>query len=135
MGCANGKEESQGLVVELCKSATNAMSTMGRKLAPCVLSVMRTLAASTAGSQDEIRRIPRSRPGIFHVDLLKVNMELLLKGPRSPLDRTMAGSIIGYRLQADGAVISSLARDVSDRIKPQLAGHQSDEAPAFMQTA
>lgn len=71
----------------------------------------------------------------FHVDSLKVDMELLLKGRLSPLDRTMAGSVIGYWLQADWSAVSSIARDVSDRIKPRIAGDQSGETPAFMQTA
>ncbi len=71
----------------------------------------------------------------FHVDALKVDMELLLKGRLSPLDRTMAGSVVGYWLQADWSVINSLARDVSDRIKPRLAGEPSEAAPALMQTA
>lgn len=71
----------------------------------------------------------------FHVDALKVDMELLLKGRLSPLDRMMAGSIVGYWLQAEWSVISTLARDVIDRIKPRLAREPSDAAPALMQTA
>lgn len=71
----------------------------------------------------------------FHVDSLKVDVELLLKGRLSPLDRTMAGSVIGYWLQADWSAVSSIARDVSDRIKPRIAGDQSKEMPALMQTA
>ncbi|EHK68789.1 hypothetical protein PPL19_22439 [Pseudomonas psychrotolerans L19] len=71
----------------------------------------------------------------FHVDALKVDMELLLKGRLSQLDRTMASSVVGYWLQADWSVISTLARDVSDRIKPRLAGDASETAPALMQTA
>lgn len=45
----------------------------------------------------------------FHVDALKVDMELLLKGRLSPLDRMMASSVVGYWLQADWSVISTLA--------------------------
>ncbi|MDK8264779.1 hypothetical protein QP835_10880 [Pseudomonas oryzihabitans] len=71
----------------------------------------------------------------FHVDSLKVDVELLLKGRLSPLDRTMAGSVIGYWLQADWSAVSSIARDVSDRIKPRMAGDQAEETAAFMQTA
>ncbi len=70
----------------------------------------------------------------FHVDSLKVDMELLLKGRLSPLDRTMAGSVIGYWLQADWSVVSATARDVSERIRPQIAGDQSEAAPVVMQT-
>jgi len=71
----------------------------------------------------------------FHVDALKVDMELLLKGRLSPLDRTMPGSVVGYWLRADWSVVSTIARDVSDRIKPRLAGEPSEAAPVLMQTA
>lgn len=71
----------------------------------------------------------------FHVDALKVDMELLLKGRLSPLDRTMAGSVVGYWLQADWSVISTLTRDVTDRIKPRLVGEKWDKAPTLQQTA
>jgi len=63
----------------------------------------------------------------FHVDSLKVDVELLLKGRQSPLDRAMAGSIVGYWLQADWSVVSSLARDVSDRVKPRIIGKRPAE--------
>ncbi|WP_273806357.1 MULTISPECIES: hypothetical protein [unclassified Pseudomonas] len=71
----------------------------------------------------------------FHVDAFKVDMELLLKGRLSPLDRTMTGSVVGYWLQADWSVISTLARDVAEWIKPRLAGEASEAAPALIQTA
>ena len=51
----------------------------------------------------------------FHVDALKVDMEQLSQGGLLPLDRTITGSVVGYCLQADWSVVSSLARDVSDR--------------------
>jgi hypothetical protein len=65
-------------------------SAMGRKLTPCVLSVLRTLAASTAGRQDDFNRTPRPRKGYLQAVEAQIAVPLtqsgyvVSPGPRRP---------------------------------------------------
>ena len=80
---------------------------------------MRMLAASTAGSQDETRRVPRSTPGIFHVDLLKVDMELLLKGPFRHWTARSRGKVACLKtLQVAGSIAAGVEKRLFRALEP-----------------